>query len=48
MVTIIKLYILFICLNFGWGMLATGVITANASVPINEPCDGLLCMGGQA
>jgi len=30
MVTIIKLYILFIAINVGWGMLATGVIQASA------------------
>jgi hypothetical protein len=29
MVTIIKLYILFICINFGWGMLATGIVEAS-------------------
>lgn len=39
MVTIIKLYILFICINFGWGMLATGIVEANEGVVIPNPVD---------
>ena len=39
MVTIIKLYILFICINFGWGMLATGLVEASEGTVIPDPVD---------
>jgi hypothetical protein len=39
LVTIIKLYILFIAINFGWGMIATGILESNANFPIQDPLD---------
>lgn len=56
MVTIIKLYILFICINFGWGMLATGIVEASIAeggqscpaegIDFNEAIHHKLCLVG--
>jgi hypothetical protein len=39
LVKIILLYVFFIAINFGWGMVATALVTSNVDVTIDNPVD---------